>query len=472
MRRPPRPGATFVIRAASILLLVAGCSGDGGSPPSDAAVAGDRGLTCTPCASADGCGASGVCLRYGGDARCGVACATLADCAPDEDCESVDTIDGASANACVPRSGACPALPCGPCAAGTVCDLASATCKPLPDMAQSALCGTLAPPGVAACCTSCTPGVSGCQSNGCYGGWFCDTAGCACGRPPPDCGQDLGAPPDFSGQDGAPPVVGAVGNGGGTVSRLYFAVVGDTRPANPDDTAAYPTAIISRIYQDLQAENPRPSFVVTTGDYMFASITGMEGAAQIKLYQQATALWTGGPIFPVMGNHECTGATAGNCPGFTTNNLTAFSDALLKPIGKTLPYYTLDFAETNGAWTAKFLMVACNAWDPAQADWLSGELARATTYTFVVRHEPPNTDAPCVPSVDGMLANASYDLLIAGHSHSYYHFGKTLVVGNGGAPISGNTPFGYAIVDQQANGFVVTQRDYATGQPLSSFVVP
>jgi hypothetical protein len=248
--------------------------------------------------------------------------------------------------------------------------------------------------------------------------------------------------------------------------------VGDTRPASPDDTASYPSAVIQRIYADLEAQSPRPSFVVTTGDYMFANPAGGEGPLQMQLYQAAAAQFTGGPIFPVMGNHECTGATAGNCIGGTTNNMTAFMNTLVKPLGRTTPYYSVSFQEPTGAWSAKFLMVACNAWDAAQQSWLNDQLARPTTYTFVVRHEPPNIDAPCVPDVDAALAQSSYTLLIAGHSHTYYHSGKTLVVGNGGAPISGNTPFGYALVDQQPDGtFVVTQWDYAGAQPIGSFTV-
>jgi hypothetical protein len=336
-------------------------------------------------------------------------------------------------------------------------------------MAGSAMCGTLSPPSESACCTSCAQGAAQCQPNGCYGGWWCDATSCACQRPPTDCGQDLGGPPMFG--DGGPPVVGAVGPNGGTVSRLYFAVVGDTRPADPDDTASYPSAVIQRIYADLEAQSPRPSFVVTTGDYMFASPAGTQGQDQIQLYMAAAAQFTGGPIFPVMGNHECTGTTAGNCT-FSTNNLTAFMNALVKPLGKTAPYYGLTFQDPGGAWSAKFLMVACNAWDATQQAWLAGQLAQSTTYTFVVRHEPPNIGAPCVPDVDAMLAQSSYTLLIAGHSHTFYHSGKTLVVGNGGAPISGNTPFGYALIDQQPDGtFVVTQWDYAGAQPIGSFVV-
>src|SRR5580698_2680282 len=43
---------------------------------------------------------------------------------------------------------------------------------------------------------------------------------------------------------GGPPIKGTVGADGGTLSRLLFAAVGDTRPATADDTGGYPTDII------------------------------------------------------------------------------------------------------------------------------------------------------------------------------------------------------------------------------------
>src|SRR5450432_2735309 len=63
------------------------------------------------------------------------------------------------------------------------------------------------------------------------------------------------------------------GSGSGNVTSagdLLFAIVGDTRPPSPDDTSGYPTAIITKIYQDIEAENPKIPFAISTGDYMFS----------------------------------------------------------------------------------------------------------------------------------------------------------------------------------------------------------
>src|SRR5579863_9892285 len=77
--------------------------------------------------------------------------------------------------------------------------------------------------------------------------------------------------PSYDAFDGGAAVTGAVGPDGGSVSRLYFAVVGDTRPAAKDDTGGYPTAVISKIYMTMGAITPRPTFAVSTGDYQFTS---------------------------------------------------------------------------------------------------------------------------------------------------------------------------------------------------------
>jgi hypothetical protein len=262
---------------------------------------------------------------------------------------------------------------------------------------------------------------------------------------------------------------GAVTPTGGTVPHLFFAVVGDTRPPNPDDTSHYPTAIITSIYQSIEAMNPRPQFVVTTGDYMFATPGSGQASPQMDLYLGARANYSG-LVFPAMGNHECTGATAGNCSSPTSGNLGSYIPKMLTPISKSLPYYSLDFSDTQGG-TAKFVFVACNYWDSAQSSWLSTELARTTTYTFVVRHENLGVSAPCTSQSDTMIRNAHANLLLIGHTHTYTHSGNTLVEGVGGAPITGSGTYGFATVEQLSSGWRVIQYDQ-TGRQVDTFTVP
>jgi len=287
-----------------------------------------------------------------------------------------------------------------------------------------------------------------------------------------------------------------VGPGGGTLSTLSFAIVGDTRPPNEDDTTGYPTAVITKIWQDIEAASPRPAFAVTTGDYMFASPSHTPGTqvTQIGYYMTARAAFSN-VLFPAMGNHECDGATADNCyacgsacsnVGGTcvgtvceTPNYTAFASKLLAPINQTLPYYTINVNGTGNAWTAKFVFIACNAWSTTQATWLGTALSSPTTYTFVVRHEGTiATTAPCLSgtgsaNADTIISQHPYTLLIAGHTHTYAYYSseKQVIVGNGGAPLAGSVNYGYVIARQSGSSIVFNEYDYETNAVSNTFTV-
>jgi len=269
-------------------------------------------------------------------------------------------------------------------------------------------------------------------------------------------------------------VTGSVAATGGSVSRLYFAIVGDTRPPNVDQTAEYPTAIIDAIFSDVTGLSPQPSFIVGTGDYQYASTTGTESSPQIALYMQARAKFPG-QVFPAMGNHECTGYTDSNCgsgnPDGVTPNYSNFLSMMLGPIQQTNPYYAIKVAASDGSWTSKIVIVAANAWDSGQSSWLATTLAEATTYTFVVRHEASEANtAPGVTPSDAIIAQYPLTLEICGHTHDYSHSGNKIVIGNGGAPLSGGADYGFGLVQQRSDGaIVVDEIDYTTGAPDPSF---
>jgi hypothetical protein len=270
------------------------------------------------------------------------------------------------------------------------------------------------------------------------------------------------------------------GISGGTLDVLSFAIVGDTRPPNEDDTAGYPTAIITKIWQDVQAASPRPAFAVTSGDYQYSNPNGSQAVAQVELYLTARQNFTN-VTFPAMGNHECTGGTTSNCGAGNTNgitaNYTAFMSKMLAPLGVNLPYYVANIASTTGAWTAKFVVVAANAWDTAQGTWLDATLAKPTTYTFIVRHES-STTSPAPPGVAGsetILAKYPYTLKLIGHSHEYRYESQNheIIVGNGGAPLSGGSNYGYVIARQRSsdNAIVFSSYDYDTNAVVESFAL-
>jgi hypothetical protein len=432
-----------------------GLGGDDGGPQTPDAAADDVAPApqCPPCVTDHDCSGS-VCAQLGGDTYCAPACAHGDECTPDRQCTSVSSSSGAQVSVCVPRGAVCSApAPVGPADAGA----------DAPDQ-----CGGLVGPGVSAGCT-CASGKS-CAANGCYGGWWCNTATNHCQMPPAGCGSAPGGP-----YAGGPPVTGMVGPTGGAVSRLYFAVVGDTRPGSIDDTAGYPTPVITKIYSDLDALAPRPTFAVSTGDYQFSSPSGGEAATQLDLYLGARAKYPG-TLFPTMGNHECTGLTNSNCGSGNadgvTNNYTSYLAKLLAPIQQASPSYEIDVNGADGSWTAKLLFVAANAWDQSQANWLDQAMSRATTYTFIVRHEAASVNtAPGVSPSENVMSKHPYTLAICGHTHTYEHPSqREIIVGNGGAPLTGGKNYGFGMVSQRADGALdVDMIDYASGEVDSSF---
>jgi hypothetical protein len=261
------------------------------------------------------------------------------------------------------------------------------------------------------------------------------------------------------------------------LADLAFAVVGDTRPANLDDTANYPTGVVRQIWMDVEAEGV--PFAVTTGDYMFASATtGTQVGPQLDLYLGARSMYSG-TVYPAMGNHECTGYTASNCgPGNKDGNPANFDQfmaRMIMPLGEVHPWYAERFAAPDGSWTAKLVFIAANSWNALQASWLEKVLSEPTTYTFAVRHEPHYSNtAPGVDPSTEILAKHPLTMLITGHTHSYSHVPawREIIVGNGGAPLTSSTNYGYVIVARQPDGTLqATSYDYASHAIVEQFSV-
>jgi hypothetical protein len=263
--------------------------------------------------------------------------------------------------------------------------------------------------------------------------------------------------------------------------------VGDTRPANEDDVGGYPTSVITKIFQDVEAQSPHPPLMLGTGDYQYSSTgSNSSGSQMLDLYMQARGAYSGA-FFPAMGNHECgvsggaSGSTDNNCgpgnQGGATPNYKAFMSQMLAPISQSKPYYSINVSATDNSWTAKFVITAANAWDSGQQSWLQTTMAQKTTYTFVVRHEPSDATPPLPPGVagvDAVLANNPYTLLILGHNHTYGHWKNTpnqVVIGNGGAPLgNASKNFGYGLFSQRCDGAIVADEyDYQSGATDSYF---
>jgi hypothetical protein len=254
-----------------------------------------------------------------------------------------------------------------------------------------------------------------------------------------------------------------------STGSFRFAVFGDVRPSQPNDTANYPTAIITGLFQKIAAQSP--GFVVGTGDYMFASSTASATVdAQLGLLVGAEQAYSG-PIYHALGNHECTGATASNCPnGNETANVRGFMSKLV-PAGTTTPYYRVDF--DTGAGSAKLVVVAANAWSDAQATWLEAQLSDPTTYTFVARHEAGYiTETNGAVASEAIIAKHPLTLELLGHTHRDEKLDtKHIISGNAGAPLSGGH-YGFVLVDLLANGNLsVSEIDQATGAVGDTFTI-
>ena len=407
---------------------------------------GGAGADCPPCVKDSDCGDGRRCGQFAGDSYCAPDCSQGQPCSADRACGAVNTAEGAQVSLCVPRTGAC----------GDNLAAASSTGT------GNQTCGGLDGPDVKSCCHGCGKSKT-CQGNGCYGGWWCNRDICNCQAPPnlASCGTTVTTTTVTTAGSGGASGIGAIG---GKLDTLTFAVVGDTRPPSEDDLAGYPTAVINKIWQDVQNQSPRPAFALTTGDYIFSNPFQQGSVKQFDIYLNARAAFVN-EVFPAMGNHECTGGTASNCgtgKDGVTYNYVNFLKKMLGPIQQSKPYYTVSIDHTGGQWTSKFVFVAANAWDQNQAAWLDAELAKTPTYTFVVRHEPSGADqAPgVVPSV-AIIAKYKKTLLICGHTHTFQYSGSShqMIVGNGGAPLSGNTNYGYVVARQRADG-VMEIRDY------------
>jgi hypothetical protein len=305
-------------------------------------------------------------------------------------------------------------------------------------------------------------------------------------------------------------------SGGGTESQLYFAVIGDTRPANGCDTStnAYPTAIITKIYQDLQNLSPRPPFVITTGDYQYVDQGGGSdpscpslAATQFGYYTTARRNYSG-VLWPAMGNHECDGYADSDCgsgcpsgdPGCAgssnTSNFLEFQSQMLAPIGETLPYYTRTVSAPDGSWKATFIITAPNYWrGTQQSSWVTQQISAAGThsssnYVFVIHHEDATASSPPAGLAPIESAEADVETLsIVGHSHFWqwgtggpYHEtnARQLLVGNGGAPLTSETnsstvnsaDYGYTLVTRQADGsLTMVNYNYRTGAAVNTATV-
>jgi hypothetical protein len=250
------------------------------------------------------------------------------------------------------------------------------------------------------------------------------------------------------------------------VDRLAFVALGDSRPADVNDDGGYPAAVLGSLFEKASATPAQ--FVLSTGDYMNSNTEASVGNQLSQLLAAERAF--SGPIFHAMGNHECSGPASSNCPNGTESpNVRAFQLQLV-PFAQR-PYYSLTVDTSMGA--AKIVVIAANAWDETQRAWLEMVLGQPTAYTFVIRHEPPETtDAPGVSPSDAVTGRHPLTLAIFGHKHEYQRLSANQVIsGNGGAPLACGT-YGFLYVVQRPDGNIqVEEHRQDNGSIIDAWIV-
>jgi len=259
---------------------------------------------------------------------------------------------------------------------------------------------------------------------------------------------------------------GSVGEDGGRVDRLWFAVTGDTRPGSCNRTEDYPSAAIGQIARAMKAL--RVQFALDLGDHMYVCNQSLlEAQAQMRLYLDAVA--QGPPVWwMTMGNHDCGNeAPPYSCfAGRGDANFTAYMAALRRP----LPYYATDVQTSLGK--ARIVVIADDSWDGAQADWLESTLAAADAtarYTVVARHHPVTGPRTGNSRIVQAISRHKHSLILTAHSHLYARDaaafgGRSVIVGLGGAPST--VPPGFATVLQDRDGSLTFVRRDANGNPI------
>ena len=267
-----------------------------------------------------------------------------------------------------------------------------------------------------------------------------------------------------------PPVVvpwGTVGRDGGTVQRLWFALTGDTRPGECDETDRYPTETITSIAKAMKSLHVQ--FALDLGDHMFVCNHSVRDA-QIQMGNYMGAIAQGPSTFwMTMGNHECGHIRKwGGCmPGMPPDaNFDAYMAALRRP----MPWYAVDVKTSQGL--ARFVFVADDAWCPAQAEWLERVLADADVnarYTIIARHHPVGDNREAFRLSANVILRHKYSLILTAHLHTYRHDegslgGRTAIVGVGGGP--SDSPPGFATVLQNKDGTLTFVMRAISGNPV------
>lgn len=285
--------------------------------------------------------------------------------------------------------------------------------------------------------------------------------------PGSDAGTSGAIDAGFSGDSG-------VGLAGGAVELLRFGTVGDTRPPDCDDTAAYPTPIINAIADAVQARQAQ--FMIDTGDHMYVCNNELtEADTQMGLFTAATARFSN-PWFMTMGNHECNSGGGAQVCGLTDVNYVAFQEALVAVSKHDNPNYKIDLQTRLGL--VRIVFAADNQATQADVDQLKAWMTEADSKAyavFVAKHHTVAAGSRTGPTwvLTDLIDQHRVTAILVAHDHKYYRSAYARMGGLGGsvpAVVCGlgaaNTSYrGFCRMQQKADGsFDMIQYD-DTGNP-------
>ncbi|MBF0480841.1 MAG: metallophosphoesterase [Desulfovibrionaceae bacterium] len=259
--------------------------------------------------------------------------------------------------------------------------------------------------------------------------------------------------------------------------KLRFAVLGDCRGASPEDSIDLP--VMNEINARLLALDPKPAFVLFTGDLVYRS----KNAGQWKFDDWIRAVKpvtdAGIKIYPVLGNHELyqdernvlhsesqeyyqktfAGMTPQNGPKGYESLVYSFVSPGADAFFAVLDTYYIPPGQATAPYSNKDSFIT-----EAQLDWLRGQLKNTTArFKFVAMHAPTfNPIYPPKPKCQeaghcelwNILDQNGFAMSLASHLHAYarktigpevdpaYHGGVVQVISGGaGAPLDNTVYF-------------------------------
>ena len=236
--------------------------------------------------------------------------------------------------------------------------------------------------------------------------------------------------------------------------------------------------IIDAIFTDVAALSPMPSFVVSTGDYQFASTTGSRAGAAARPLRRGRGAKYPGALFPAMGNHECTGADRLELRyrqrgrhHHELHDVPVEAPRAHRPDLAVLRHQHQRLRRLVDREVRLHRRERLGRRARRRGSTRRSASPRPTRSSFATRR-PTRPRRRGSPRREAIIAKHPYTLehRRATRTRTGTSRPKEVLFGNGGAPLSGSGNYGYGIFSQQSDGTIAVDAiDYATGLADGTF---